>query len=673
MRQRWALAVSALLAAVISALPMTAQAADPAPAGLSGPDIASYQHPGGGAIDWTAVRNSGQRWAFVKATEGTTYLNPYFAGDWRDSAAAGLFHGAYHYARPSTVTGSATAQAQAFATAIGPQQVPGTLPPILDMEETGGLPPASLIAWTSEFLTATQAATGRTPMIYTYPSFWRNAMAGSAAFTGYPLWIASYGVSAPPTLGWANWTFWQYTSAGSIDGIGTPGGTDVSVFNGTSLDLAALATAGTWGPPVSTSTDTGTGQDLSRSPVSSRYVPLPAQRFVDSRTGLGHVTGAVAGAVTVQVPDAVPADATGVVLDVSAVAPKANGWLRVAPTGSVPTTTALNYSTGHSVTGLVVTAADAQRQVTVTTYAGAADLTIDLVGYFTSSQGTGGHWSPVPPTRVVDTRTGVGAPTGQVNRDLTFTLPASVPPGATGIVLDVTAVDPQADGYLRLAPTGSVPTTTALNFEGGAATTGLAITNSSNGQVTISVAGTPTNLVVDLVGYYEGTSTAGSQYVAVTPQRFVDTRSGLAAQGPGTGPLAISMPSSVPRDAVAVLLDVSVVSPTGKGYVRLAAPGTAATTTAVNMVAGRSRTGLVLSGVRDGQVTLAVFGAKTQLVIDLVGYQTADPTLQPNPTPTQTTSPTPSPSAVPPAAVKTGTSPPPTATRSPTPSPSPTR
>ena len=41
--------------------------------------------------------------------------------------------------------------------------------------------------------------TGRTPIIYTYPYFWRNAMGGSTAFTSYPLWIASYSTAAPPT------------------------------------------------------------------------------------------------------------------------------------------------------------------------------------------------------------------------------------------------------------------------------------------------------------------------------------------------------------------------------------------------------------------------------------------------------------------------------------------
>ena len=632
--------VVALVAALLVVLlPSTGSAS--APSGLSGPDIASYQHPNGAAIDWTAVRDSGQRWAFVKATEGTGYTNPYFAGDWHDSAAAGLYRGAYHYARPSTASGSATAQAQYFANAIGPQQIPGTLPPILDLEESGGLSVPALVAWAHEFLRAVQADTGRLPMLYTYPNFWKNQMGGSAEFTQYPLWIASYGTTAPPALGWPHWTFWQYTSSGTVNGIATRGGTDISVFNGTSLDLAALASAGSWGPATSSASDGGgSSGNLSRPPTQSSYAAVPAQRFVDTRSGQGAPRGPVAGTLTVTVPSSVPADATGVVLDVSAVDPRGTGWLRVAPTGSAPTTTALNYTAGHGVTGLVVSSTDAQRQLDVSTYAGATDLTIDLVGYYTASRPSGGHWSPVPPARVVDTRSGLGAPSGPVSHSITFDLPSSVPADAAGVVLDVTAVDPGGDGYLRLAPAGQPATTTALNFQAGGSTTGLAITAAANNQVTVSVAGAPANLVVDLVGYYEGVASSGSQYVAVSPQRFLDTRTGLGAQGPGHGPLSVTVPSVVPADATSVILDVSVVGATGKGYLRLAAPGTQAVTTAVNSVAGQSRTGLVITGLRDGQITVGAFGADSDLVIDLVGYQTTNAPPSPSPSPSPSASPT---------------------------------
>ena len=53
------------------------------------------------------------------------------------------------------------------------------------------------------------------------------------------------------------------------------------------------------------------------------------------------------------------------------------------------------------------------------------------------------------------------------------------------------------------------------------------------------------------------------------------------------------------------------------------------------MIEGQSSTGLVLTGIRDGQLTLAVFGASTDLVIDLIGYQTSQtpPSASPSPSP----------------------------------------
>lgn len=592
----------------------------------SGLDAASYQHPGGAAIDWGRVRDSGRRLTFVKATEGLTYRNPWFAGDWRGAATAGLFRGAYHYARPTPQPGSATSQAQAFSKAVGTMQVPGVLPPVLDLEETGGLTPVQLAGWVQEFLQAVQAATGRTPMIYTYPSFWHVQMADSGAFHAYPLWIASYGTSAPPTLGWPRWTFWQTTSGGSVDGVPGAGSTDLDVFNGTDLDLAALAQAGSWGSATSTVDRAGSDRwsDVPGS-TGSRYVPVQAERFLDTRSRLGGVSGPVRGTVTATVPASVPADAVAVVLDVSAVGPRGPGYLRVSPAGTAPSTTAVNYPARHGVTGLVVTALDPERRVDLTSSGGATDLTGDLVGYYTQSAGAGGHWTPTDAVRVVDTRSGLGAPSGATTGDVHVTLPATVPADATGVVLDVTAVDPTGDGYLRVTPAGVPAATTAMNFSAGSSTTALALTATTAGRLTVSIAGSPAQLVVDLVGWYEGAAAGGSGFVPLPPQRFVDTRGGLAARGPGSGPLLLTVPVQVPADATAVLLDVSLVDPDGTGYVRLAAPGSVAGTTAVNTAPRLSRTGLVMTGVRDGQVTLAVYGTNTHLVVDLLGYQSVVP------------------------------------------------
>jgi len=64
------------------------------PAGAStGIDVSNYQHPNGAAINWAAVKASGQSFVFVKATEGVNgatpaYTNPYFAQDWAGAGAS---------------------------------------------------------------------------------------------------------------------------------------------------------------------------------------------------------------------------------------------------------------------------------------------------------------------------------------------------------------------------------------------------------------------------------------------------------------------------------------------------------------------------------------------------------------------------------------------------------
>ena len=618
MRFRLLVVLGALIGLLLALLtPVNpARAADQV---LTGPDVASYQHPDGAAITWSSVRSSGQSWAFVKATESTTYTNPYFASDWQGIADAGLYRGTYHYARPRPSNGTAQAQADFFADTIGSQRAPGTLPPALDLEDDGGLAPADLQVWVQSFLDRLQARTGRVPMLYTYPYFWHKYMASSTAFTRYPLWIASYGVSQPQDIGWP-YTFWQYTSGATVDGINTPGNTDLSSFQGSAKELGVLALQGSWGPAVSTAAN----QPSPDPAGASRYVAASPQRVLDTRSGgPGVPAQPVGGTLTVTMPSSLPASATSVVLDVSAVGPTGSGYLRVAPAGSTPQTTALNYSAGSSTTVLAVTAMDSQRRVSLTTAGTPVHLVVDLVGYFTSADGPGGRWVGLSPVRAADTRTGQGVPAGPLSGSVTLTLPASIPASATGVALNVTALSPGGAGYLRLAAAGVTATTTALNFDARGSTTGLALTRTHQGQVTVTVNGAATGLAVDVLGYYEGTSTTGSGggYLAVTPQRFLDTRSGLGASGPGNGGLTIALPNSVPSSATAVLVNVSVVAPSSPGFLQLSAPGGSAVTTAVNVAGGRDETVLTLAPVSNGRLNLALYGSNAHLVVDLVGFQ----------------------------------------------------
>ncbi len=216
------------------------------PAPLSGIDVSSYQHPGGAAIGWRSVAAAGYSFAYIKATEGTYYANPYYAGDVIGATAAGLSVGAYTFANPGAASG--TADADYLLADIHYTNNGQTLPPMLDLEsdpyQAGdtcwGLSAGGMLAWISAFVDEIRAQTAQYTLIYTSASWWSQCTGSSSAFSSDPLSVASYD-SSSPTLpsGWETWSIWQFTSGGSVPGI--TGATDLDYFSGNSTLLAAFA------------------------------------------------------------------------------------------------------------------------------------------------------------------------------------------------------------------------------------------------------------------------------------------------------------------------------------------------------------------------------------------------------------------------------------------------
>jgi GH25 family lysozyme M1 (1,4-beta-N-acetylmuramidase) len=186
---------------------------------IDGPDVSSYQHPSGVSINWTKVAAAGHEFAIVKATEGTSYVNKYFAADYAGIRKAGMVRGSYHFARPAyPLAKTALSQASFYAARLGNTATTKTLPPALDLEVDGGLSRTALITWAQDFLLDLRNLTGRTPMIYTYPWFWQVAIGDAPAFARYPLWMAAYHGSTPD----AGATLWQYTAGAKVSGIAGP-------------------------------------------------------------------------------------------------------------------------------------------------------------------------------------------------------------------------------------------------------------------------------------------------------------------------------------------------------------------------------------------------------------------------------------------------------------------
>ena len=196
---------------------------------VHGIDVSHYQ----GTIDWQQVAGAGVAFAFMKATQGITTVDPLYTQNWSGAQAAGLLRGAYHFFEPED---DPTQQAEHFLSVV--QLGTGDLPPALDVEISGGLPASEIVQGVETWLAAVQKATGRTPLLYTDNSFWKTL--GTTAFGAYPLWIAEYGVSSPVLpAGWSRWTFWQYSESGSIAGVS--GTVDLDLFQGSLVELQAMA------------------------------------------------------------------------------------------------------------------------------------------------------------------------------------------------------------------------------------------------------------------------------------------------------------------------------------------------------------------------------------------------------------------------------------------------
>ncbi|EIN08590.1 glycoside hydrolase family 25 protein [Punctularia strigosozonata HHB-11173 SS5] len=221
-----ATAVSSVLGAVLD------KRANP-----KGIDVSAYQP----SVDWATVKANGVSFAYIKATEGTTYTNAYFSSQYTGATNAALIRGAYHFAHPDSSSGAT--QATYFLAHGGGWSSDGiTLPGALDIEynpsgaECYGLSASAMVSWIKDFSNTYHSKTGVYPVIYTTTDWWTTCTGNSAAFgSTNPLWLAHFASSIGTTpAGWSYATFWQYADSGTNPG-------DQDEFNGSMAGLQAIA------------------------------------------------------------------------------------------------------------------------------------------------------------------------------------------------------------------------------------------------------------------------------------------------------------------------------------------------------------------------------------------------------------------------------------------------
>jgi spore germination protein YaaH len=399
----------------------------------------------------------------------------------------------------------------------------------------------------------------------------------------------------------------------------------------------------------------GTSQDLWNAlrvkfgnPWPGQYHPVSPTRIYDTRGGAGRIgpgqtrTVAIAGVPGVPVPlNGVAA----VTLNVTVTGPSAPSYLTVYPTGNAqPATSNVNFLANATVANLVDVTLGRNGAINIFNAAGSTDVVVDVSGW-TSITGndsdTAGLYRPLVPSRLLDTRTGLGGSTtigpGQT---IAFTVAnrGGVPStGAAAVVLNVTATNPSAAGYLTLFPAGGWPRTSSVNFTAGQTVPNRVIVGvGANGQVSIFNGGGTVDVVVDVGGWFtdasDPTATAG-RFNGISPTRIVDTRYGtggiprapVRAGAPLTVPVAglggvPLMSAAVPPRAVVVNVTVTNTS-TASHLTVYPSDAIQPDSSDLNWIGGGTVCNLTLARLgADGRITLANGFGSADAIVDVLGW-----------------------------------------------------
>jgi uncharacterized protein (TIGR03382 family) len=198
---------------------------------VDGIDVSYWQ----GTIDWDRVAAAGVRYAYIRASVGLEN-DTIFPRNWPESKRVGILRGAYHYFKPEL---DVDRQAQLMIDAMRALE-PDDLPPVLDIEHTGGVGAAEIVSRARRWVDLVEAATGRQVMVYTGKYWWQDNTGASPEFVDHPLWVPQYGPSCPDLPDpWTEWLFFQTSNTGRVDGIS--GDVDLDLFNGDMDALRAFA------------------------------------------------------------------------------------------------------------------------------------------------------------------------------------------------------------------------------------------------------------------------------------------------------------------------------------------------------------------------------------------------------------------------------------------------
>jgi hypothetical protein len=420
-------------------------------------------------------------------------------------------------------------------------------------------------------------------------------LADDAAFAStYPITFSDNAGTAGSTA-----DIYVSTTQGNFQGtriardVSVAGGVNTFTWNGTTDTGQVMPNATYWVYIVmhnrsGTGTAAATGPlrlERPLPPTPSYFVPLTPARLLDTRTGEGGNLAALDQQVFTELAvtgvGGVPAtNVTAVVMNVTVDSPTDSGFVTAWPSGEpLPDVSNLNFNAGQTVPNLVTVKTGANGKVNVYNGIGSASVVADVVGYYTSVRpASGGLFTPLTPSRVLDTRDGTGrggsvAPVGAGQSiDVPVTGIGGVPAtGVTAVALNVTVDQPTSAGFITTWPTGEgLPNASTHNFTPGLTVANLVLAKvGAGGQVSMFNSAGSTNLIADVIGYYSST---GGAFVPVAPQRLIDSRDGtggvLGQVGQGVQfNVSLADGTPIPASASAVIVNVTAANTSQPSYV----------------------------------------------------------------------------------------------------------
>ena len=385
-----------------------------------------------------------------------------------------------------------------------------------------------------------------------------------------------------------------------------PGGRQVALGAVTNTTLAGLANGTAYSFTVAAKNAVGTGSAV----TGPAFTPMAQGRFHAYGPAVAYSTGSsplVAGADRDVALSGLPATADSAVVTVHLAAPTAAGSLRVSTAGTNPATSDLTFVKGQSVTDQV-TVHVVSGKLRLHLSAGKANISLDLVGYFTAAGGGDGY-HPLNP--------GVAYSSGSVQlaagADRDITIPG-IPADTDAVQLSAHVISATANGSLRLSAGGTNPATSNLGYATGGNATGELTVRLVGGKVRVHLSAGKARIVLDLLGYYEPGVTGSGYHALAYPSSYRTGTQPLAAGADRDVTLA-----GLPAAADVALVTVHVTGATAAGDLGLSAAGTNPATSSIRYSAAPT-VGEAMVKVVNGRVRLHLHAGKATVTLDLVGY-----------------------------------------------------